>query len=116
MNQSGYLSDGVWDYVAVSVDLTGLGLGGRGDLAAIVYTEPKFAGQSQNLVPGRYDTGDLRIPNDSISSVAVPKGLKVTLFEHSGFRGASAVIKADTGDLGASSFDSTASSVTVEKI
>ncbi|MER6488600.1 hypothetical protein AB0G95_37405 [Streptomyces virginiae] len=76
--------------------------------------EPRFGGQSQHLVPGRYDTSDLKIPNDSISSVDVPKGLKVTLFEHSGFRGASAVIKADTGDLGASSFDNTASSV--EKI
>lgn len=116
MSQSGYLDPGIWDYMGVSVDLTGLGRGGGGDLAAIVFTEPRFAGQSQNLVPGRYDTGDLRIPNDSISSVAVPKGLKVTLFEHSGFRGASTVIKADTGDLGASSFDNTASSVTVEKI
>ncbi|MEU6298964.1 hypothetical protein [Streptomyces erythrochromogenes] len=112
MKQQGHLDDSVWDYMLVSVDLTGLG----SDPAAIVYTEPKFAGRSQHLGPGRYDTVDLRIPNDSISSVAVPKGLKVTLFEHSGFRGASAVIKADTGDLGASSFDNTASSVTVEKI
>lgn len=47
-----------------------------------------FSGASKMLGPGSYDFTDLGdIDNDQLSSVVVPKGLKVILYEHSGFKG-----------------------------
>ncbi|QIS17622.1 hypothetical protein [Nocardia terpenica] len=82
---------------------------------AVVYTDPGLQGDYQSMPPGRYDTADLTVPNDSIRSVAVPQGLRVTVFEHSGFTGDSAVIDADTQLLGAN-LDCQVSSVIVETI
>ncbi|MCX4546707.1 hypothetical protein [Streptomyces sp. NBC_01565] len=84
-------------------------------LRAVVFTQAEFKGESQSLAPGRYDIGDLTLPNDSISSVIVSKGLKVALFEHGGFTGAAAVINSDTGAFGAD-LRSKVSSVIVEKV
>ncbi|MFE5535473.1 hypothetical protein [Streptomyces sp. NPDC056492] len=84
-------------------------------LRAVVFTQAEFKGESQSLAPGRYDIGDLILPNDSISSVIVAKGLKVTLFEHGGFTGTSAVINSNAGAFGAD-LRSKVSSVIVEKV
>ncbi|MFJ3882431.1 hypothetical protein ACIPW5_33930 [Streptomyces sp. NPDC090077] len=83
--------------------------------AAAVFTEAQFKGQRQTLPVGRYDIGDLTVPDDSISSVLVPEGLKVTLFEDAGFSGASTVIETDTEAFGAN-LENKVSSVIVEKI
>lgn len=80
---------------------------------AIVYTQAGLKGESQTLSVGRYDVGDLTIPNDSISSVVVRKRVRVTLYEHSGFSGRTAVLTANTDALGAN-MDSATSSVVVE--
>ena len=82
---------------------------------AIVFTQAGLQGQSQILSVGRYDTSDLTVPNDSISSVAVRKGVRVTLYEHSGFTGNQAVITADTDALGGD-IAGTTSSIVVENI
>lgn len=82
---------------------------------AIVYTEAGLKGQSQTLSVGRYDMYDLTVPNDSISSVAVRQGVRVTLYEHAGFSGRKAVITADTRAFGGD-FDGTTSSIVVEKL
>ncbi|KOU50577.1 hypothetical protein [Streptomyces sp. WM6378] len=102
-------------------DAAGMTIASRSDSAvhgvpsAVVYTEPLFEGNSQILAPGRYDSSDLTIPDDSISSVIVPTGLRVTLFEHAGFTGEETVIQSDTDALGAI-IDGTASAVVVEMI
>ncbi|MFJ3993084.1 hypothetical protein ACIPWY_31075 [Streptomyces sp. NPDC090032] len=84
-------------------------------LRAVVFTQAEFKGESQSLAPGRYDIADLTLPNDSISSIIVSKGLKVTLFEHGGFTGKSALINSDTGSVGAD-LRSKVSCVIVEKV
>ncbi|MFB7178491.1 hypothetical protein ACFCYI_12370 [Streptomyces sp. NPDC056257] len=84
-------------------------------LRAVVFTQTDFKGERQILAPGRYDIGDLTLPDNSISSVLVSKGLKVTLFEHGGFTGESAVINSDIGGVGAD-LRSKVSCVIVEKL
>ncbi|MEO5727343.1 MAG: hypothetical protein ABI134_31500 [Byssovorax sp.] len=82
---------------------------------AVVFTEPGLMGQSQVLSVGRYDMSDLTIPDDSISSLAVRKGVRVTLYEHAGFSGTSTVLTANTEALGGD-VDGTVSSIVVEEI
>ncbi|MBB5367088.1 MULTISPECIES: Vps62-related protein [unclassified Janthinobacterium] len=78
-----------------------------------VYAEGNYAGTSQALAPGRYDMDALRVVgNDTISSIKVPDGWSVTLFEHAGFQGRSKVITADTPMLG-DGFNDLVSSITV---
>lgn len=84
-------------------------------LRAVVFTHAESEGESQILAPGRYDIADLTLPNDSVSSVIVSKGLEVTLFENGGFTGKSATFKSDTRAVGAD-LRSKVSSVIVEKI
>ena len=62
---------------------------------AVVYEHNNFVGRSQALDAGRYDVSALTIGNDVISSVRVPVGWRVTLYEHAGFTGASRVLTAD---------------------
>jgi hypothetical protein len=65
------------------------------------------------LAPGRYDWGT--IPNDQISSLRVPPGIKVTLFEHVRFQGRSKVFTADSPYVG-DDFNDITSSVIVESL
>ncbi|WP_327303681.1 hypothetical protein OG730_08705 [Streptomyces sp. NBC_01298] len=81
--------------------------------AAVAFTEPGCRGDSQRFQPGRYNLANLTISNDSIRSVTVPKGWRVTLFEHADFSGAQAIIEADTGNLGGE-IDGRTSSLIVE--
>lgn len=61
------------------------------------YAEPNYTGNNQAFEPGRYDMDALTtVGNDTISSIKVPAGCSVTLFEHAGFQGRSKVLTADT--------------------
>ena len=64
--------------------------------------------------PGRYDVGQLSFGNDMISSVKVPPGWKVTLYQHAGFQGATKVLTADTHTL--PDFNDQTSSIVVERM
>jgi hypothetical protein len=56
-----------------------------------------YSGASKTLGVGRYDLRDLEpVPNDQLSSLKIPTGLKVTLYEHDGFRGRSLILIKDT--------------------
>lgn len=72
------------------------------DFVAVVYSLPDFRGVPWKISsPGNYDLArGFDIPNDSISSVAVCPGYRVTLYEHSRFGGESAEIEENTEDLG----------------
>ncbi len=61
-----------------------------------IFADGNFAGASQSLGVGRHDFGALTIGNDKLSSLRVPPGLKVTLYEHGGFAGKSWVFTTDT--------------------
>ncbi|MDR3083336.1 MAG: hypothetical protein LBV60_20865 [Streptomyces sp.] len=76
----------------------------------IVHGERGCKGKNQTLKPGAYDTSELD-DNDFISSVTIPKGWTVTLYEHSNFGGRSKTLTA-TGDVG-NDFDNITSSLTV---
>src|SRR5512136_819865 len=83
-------------------------------LKAIIYEHSNFQGRSQELIPGSYNMASLGIPNDSLSSLKVEKGLKVTLFEHE-FTGRSRTFTEDTAWVG-DDFNDITSSVKVEDI
>jgi hypothetical protein len=52
------------------------------------FTDCNFAGKTVALGPGKYATPEsIGLPNDSISSLKVPKGLSVTIYEDNDFKG-----------------------------
>ncbi|HRI06404.1 MAG TPA: RICIN domain-containing protein, partial [Nannocystaceae bacterium] len=86
------------------------------DAAATIYEHANFQGASARLGPGAYDINALGgVGNDRASSVRVPAGLRVTLFEHAGFSGRRKVFTGDTAYVG-NDFNDIASGVLVEKV
>jgi len=79
---------------------------------ATVYENGSYGGAALELVEGSYVlTG---VPNNNISSVKVPAGLKLTMSDRADFTGSSAVYTADTSSLGG--FNNLASSVVVSRL
>jgi len=60
-----------------------------------VYEECNYTGKFSALSVGKYDIQKIGLNNDSISSIRIPPGLTVTLYEHAGFKGQSVVLTAD---------------------
>ncbi len=85
-----------------------------GPTAAIVYQHNNYRGHFQVLQLGCYDFGQITIGNDVISSVRVPPGWRVTLYQHAGFQGSTTVLTADTPSLPA--FNDMTSSIIVEDL
>ncbi|MBL8681667.1 MAG: hypothetical protein JNK05_21040 [Myxococcales bacterium] len=68
-----------------------------------VYTDTNFAGEALDLAAGRFDVQHFestQVPNDSIRSVCVPAGWRVTLYMDGGFAGEHVDLAASTADLG----------------
>jgi hypothetical protein len=87
----------------------------RGKSSAVkIYADKNYRGKSQTLQEGRYRLDDLRIGNDSLSSLKVEKGYQVVLFQHDNFRGTQKAITGDFPWLGA--FNDKTSSIIVKKI
>ena len=90
----------------------------RNEPVAIIYRD-NFSGASLNLREGYYDHYELGgVDNDQLSSVKVPKDMKVTLYEHGGYSGRSLVITADASAdfLIKKKFNDITSSIRVEKV
>ncbi len=68
--------------------------------AATIYVNGSYGGASQCLRAGNYRMADLTIGNDQVSSIKVRSGMKVTLYEHDQFGGASAAYTGDASGLG----------------
>jgi len=79
----------------------------------VVFEHIGYAGRLQVLDVGRHDLGQLSIGNDVISSVRIPPGWRVTLYQHAGFQGATKVLTANTPAL--PDFNDMTSSIVVEK-
>lgn len=84
------------------------------DLTATIYADENFQGASQPLGLGSFDLDKLRIGNDVVSSIKIPAGLRVTIYEHSHFNGARELYYSDVASLGA--MNDKASSILVEKV
>jgi hypothetical protein len=80
--------------------------------AAVIFQHAVFTGSSKVLPPGRHDLAALGIGNDQLSSVLVPAGLTVTLYQHAGFTGSKLVLTEDCGFVG-NAFNDQASSIEV---
>jgi hypothetical protein len=68
--------------------------------AVTLYADPNFTGASQCLRTGSFRMADLKVGNDKVSSIKVRSGMKVSLYEHDQYAGASAVFSADSGWVG----------------
>jgi hypothetical protein len=81
--------------------------------AVWLYEHNNYGGRSQKLVIG-YNAGYLAVGNDVVSSVKVPAGLKVTLYEHAPGNGRVKILTADTPSL--PDFNDITSNVLVESL
>ena len=79
--------------------------------AATIYADPSFGGVSQCLRTGNYRMADLKIGNDALSSIKVRSGMKVAIYEHDQFNGASNTFTADVSSLG--TFNNLTSSIVI---
>jgi hypothetical protein len=77
----------------------------------VIYEHTNYGGRSQELSVGRYDYDQLAFGNDMVSSVKVPLGWSVNLYQHAGFQGALTQVYEDTPELRSS--NDTASSIEV---
>ena len=83
-----------------------------GTAKVIVYSDADYQGWSKEISPGTYNYSF--IGNDSISSVIVPPGYRVTLYEDGSYKGKSVELTKDTPNLG--DFNDRASAIIVDKI
>jgi len=74
----------------------------------IIYGHRNYQGCSQKLVPGTYSMGDLLI-RGCLSSLKVPDGMRVTLYEYADFTGMKKSFITDTSWVGDDFFDKTCS-------
>ena len=100
--------------LAATVWAAAAAFAGDEDCVAVAYTLPGFQGVSWKIAaPGRYDLfwkiddaagadvpEPFGLPNDSICSIRICPGRRVTIFEHATFGGESRVLEGDVPDLG----------------
>jgi uncharacterized protein YkwD len=79
----------------------------------VIFEDSNFQGVSKQLDLGSYDVNSLGIKNDSLSSLKILPGIKVTLYEHGGFGGRSKIFTQDVSYVG-DDFNDLASSIQVE--
>jgi len=85
------------------------------DARATIYDAANYGGRSQTLGVGSYNMAELTIGNDTLSSLRVPEGLRVTLYQQANFRGATRSFTSDTSWVG-DDFNDKTSAVLVEKV
>jgi hypothetical protein len=83
------------------------------NIKAKFYQHCSYGGQVSELGIGEYDLGQMGIGGDVISSVRVPPGLKVILYEHPQFRGRSLELTSDNPCIVNNNFNDIASSLRV---
>ncbi|MCL2927900.1 MAG: Cys-every-fifth RiPP peptide CefA [Trichodesmium sp. MAG_R01] len=85
------------------------------DARTTIYEHSNYGGSSQTLGVGSYDISRLTIGNDKLSSLRVPEGLRVTLYQHPNFRGETRSFTSDTSWVG-DDFNDQTSAILVEKV
>jgi urease beta subunit len=81
----------------------------------VIYDLPNFQGTGNELEQGDYNIYELGIGDNKLSSLTVPAGIKVTLYEYDNFRGRSKVFT-NNANLEDVEFNNTTSSLKIEKI
>lgn len=85
------------------------------ELIASIFKDANYGGERRYLSVGDYDVARITLGNDQVSSLKVPEGLKVTLYEHEKFGGRSKSFTSDTPFVG-DDFNDLTSSIKVEKV
>ena len=83
-------------------------------VVATIYQHGSFGGNSQSLGVGRYNINKLGIGNDTLSSLKVDPGYKITLYEYRNFEGKSRSFTSNTSGVG--NFDDLTTSIVVEAL
>ena len=78
-----------------------------------IYDQCNYGGRYKALAPGNYRTYQLGIGNDKLSSIRIPSGMKISLYEHDNYSGKSVTYTSNISCL-ASDWNKQASSVVVE--
>ena len=79
----------------------------------VIYEHGNYTGKSQEFDPGRYTGDAIVLADNTVTSVAVPAGWKVTLWSDRGFAGSSTVLSASSTSLVNQGFNDALSSLTV---
>mgnify|MGYP001153054508 CR=1 FL=1 len=87
----------------------------------VIYDGSNYKGNNKELGLGEYNIYDLGIGDNKLSSLTVPAGMKVTIYEYEEFRGRSKTFTSNVANLKdikveGKSFNNEASSIKVEKI
>lgn len=82
--------------------------------SVVIYEHINYQGKNQELNEGIYDLESLNIGNDRLSSLTIPAGMKVTLYEHKGFTGRTKTFTQDTPFVG-NDFNDITSAIKVER-
>lgn len=88
-----------------------------GNENVIIYADANYRGQSVTLLPGNYSTMAAagNFPNDALSSIRVPQGYRVVLYEHENFGGKNTTLTASRSGFLLSSWNDKTSSIAVYK-
>jgi hypothetical protein len=78
-----------------------------------VYSDCNYTGQNGYLGVGRYYSYQMKVANDRLSSIQVPAGMKITIYEHDNFQGRSKTYFGNTPCL-ETEWRNAASSIIVE--
>jgi hypothetical protein len=80
-----------------------------------LFEECNYAGRKYYLTPGSYKGYSMQIANDRLSSLQIPNGMRVTIYEHDDFKGKSATYTSSVACLG-DGLNDNASSMVVENL
>ena len=88
-----------------------------GNESVIIYADANYQGQSATLLPGNYSTMAAagNFPNDAVSSLYIPQGYRVVLYEHENFGGKSTTLTASRSSFFLSNWNDKTSSIAVYK-
>lgn len=78
-----------------------------------LHEDCNYSGKQSVLEPGNYRTYQMKIGNDKLSSLQIPEGMKVTIYEHDNFEGKSKTFTANEQCL-AAEWNEFASSIVIE--
>ncbi|KAB1067240.1 hypothetical protein F6U93_12540 [Tamlana haliotis] len=69
------------------------------DNGVTLYGDCSFKGSHRTLRVGRYDHDELGVGNDKVSSIRVPRGYRIIIYQDGGWRGGSKTLYEDNGCL-----------------
>ena len=88
--------------------------GRNNDQRVIIYTDENYRGQSVSLLPGTYSSmSQLGFPDKSLSSITVPAGYRVIIYERENFSGKSYTITESKNKFYLSGWNDKTSSIAV---